>query len=300
MKIIDCITYFNEPLLFEIRLNILEKFVDEFIVCEAKYTHSGERKKLNFDIEKFHNFRKKIKYLIVENEPNNLIDIKNSDETDNSLHRSNAQKRIFHQREIILKEVKKYHQNDWVIYSDSDEIPNLEMFNLKECKNKIVLFNQKLFYYKFNLHLSNNNWFGSKACRVKDLSSITDLRNTKNKKYGWWRADTFFKKDKFINLKIVENGGWHFAEIKSPEEVFEKHKNDEHHDEFELTGITLDDVKKMIKNRYIPYNHKADKKNLNARWGKDVRVFLSKINNNMLPKYLIENQKKYSIWFDEN
>ena len=48
MKIIDCITYFNEPLLFEIRLNILEKFVDEFIVCEAKYTHSGERKKLNF------------------------------------------------------------------------------------------------------------------------------------------------------------------------------------------------------------------------------------------------------------
>ena len=46
MKIIDCITYFNEPLLFELRLNILEKFVDEFIVCEARYTHAGEKKKL--------------------------------------------------------------------------------------------------------------------------------------------------------------------------------------------------------------------------------------------------------------
>ena len=64
------------------------------------------------------------------------------------------------------------------------------------------------------------------------MHSITELRNIKTKKYGWWRLDTFFKKDKFINLKIIDNGGWHFAEIKSPEEIYEKHKNDEHHDEY--------------------------------------------------------------------
>ena len=45
MKIFDCITYFDEPMLFEIRLNILDKLVDEFIVAEALYTHSGKRKK---------------------------------------------------------------------------------------------------------------------------------------------------------------------------------------------------------------------------------------------------------------
>ena len=61
MKIIDCITYFNEPLLFELRLNILEKFVDEFIVCEARYTHAGEKKKLNFNIDDFKKFKKKNK-----------------------------------------------------------------------------------------------------------------------------------------------------------------------------------------------------------------------------------------------
>ena len=44
MKIIDCITYFNEPMLFDLRLNILEKFVDEFLVCEARYTHAGKKK----------------------------------------------------------------------------------------------------------------------------------------------------------------------------------------------------------------------------------------------------------------
>ena len=46
MKIFDCITYFDEPLLFDLRLNILNEYVDEFIVCEATFTHSGQKKKL--------------------------------------------------------------------------------------------------------------------------------------------------------------------------------------------------------------------------------------------------------------
>ena len=106
MKIIDCITYFDEPMLFDLRLNILEKFVDEFLVCEAKYTHA-EKKNLNFDIKNFKNFKNKINYIVVENEPTDLAKIKNLDETNNSLLRSNAQKRIFHQREAIFQEVKK-------------------------------------------------------------------------------------------------------------------------------------------------------------------------------------------------
>ena len=298
MKIIDCTTYFNEPLLFELRLNILEKYVDEFLVCEARFTHSGEKKNLNFEINRFKQFRNKINYIVIDNEPNDLIETKNIDTHQNSFFRINAQKRIFHQREAIFKEVKKNNKDDWVIYSDSDEIPNLEVFNLKNCKNKFVLFKQKLFYYKFNLCLPGHDWFGSKACKVKDLHSITELRNIKTKKYWWWRLDTFFKKDKFINLKIIDNGGWHFAEIKSPEEIYEKHKNDEHHDEFELTGIKLEDVRNMIKNRYIPYNHKAEKKNFDSRWGKDIKVQLSKVNEKELPSFLVLNKKKYSTWFD--
>ena len=298
MKIIDCITYFNEPLLFELRLNILEKYVDEFIVCEARFTHAGERKNLNFDIDKFKKFKDKINYIIIENEPNNLIEDKNIGVQNNSLYRANAQKRILHQREAIFNAVKKNNGDDWVVYSDSDEIPNLEEFDLKKCNNKFVLFKQKLFYYKFNLSLPEYDWFGSKACRVKNLNSITDLRNIKTKKYEWWRVDTLLKKNKFINLKIIDKGGWHFAQIKSPEEIYEKHKNDEHHDEFELTGIKLDDVKKMVVNRYIHYNHKADKKDFNSKWGKNIKVKLLKTQDEVLPKYLVQNKKKYNIWFD--
>ena len=149
------------------------------------------------------------------------------------------------------------------------------------------------------MSLSNFPWFGSKACRVKDLNSITDLRNIKTKKYDWWRVDTLFKKNKFINLEIVENGGWHFSEIKTPEEIFEKHLNDEHHDEFELTKIGLKDIKKMISNRYIHYDHKADKKDFNLKWSKDIKVKLSKVEDEELPTYLIKNKKKYDMWFDD-
>ena len=107
-----------------------------------------------------------------------------------------------------------------------------------------------------------------------------------------------FKKNKFINLKIINNGGWHFSEIKSPEEIYEKHKNDEHHDEFELTNIKLNDIKEMISNRYIHYNHNADKKDFNLKWSKNIKVNLSRIDDLLLPKYLTKNKNKYSNWFD--
>lgn len=45
MKIYDCITFSNEKLLYNLRLNILDKFVDKFIVIEANYTHAGNKKK---------------------------------------------------------------------------------------------------------------------------------------------------------------------------------------------------------------------------------------------------------------
>ena len=99
MKIIDCITYFNEPMLFELRLNILDKHVDEFIVCESLFTHAGKKKKLFFDIKKFENFSKKIKHIVLENEPNTLIKGTENKKGQNIL-RQNAEK------ELSIKETK--------------------------------------------------------------------------------------------------------------------------------------------------------------------------------------------------
>ncbi len=298
MKIIDCITYFDEPLLFELRLNVLDEFVDEFVVSEATFTHSGKKKNINFDISRYEKFKHKIKHLIISEKPDDLFEINEKNKSNNSLYRLNAANRIQFQRNYINKYLKQFSPNDWIIYSDSDEIPNLNKIDLHKCKKKVIVFKQLFFYYKFNLSLTSYDWFGTKACRLKDLSSIDELRNLKPKKYSWWRLDTFFKKDKFINIKIVDEGGWHFTELKTPKEIYMKHKNDEHHDEFDMTGITEADIEKMVKDKYIPYDHSIDKKDLKSKWGKKIRVNLTKIDDDKLPNYLIENKSKYSTWFD--
>ena len=114
--------------------------------------------------------------------------------SNNIIYRMNAAKRIRHQRNEIVKVLSGNDPNDWIIYSDSDEIPNLKNFDLKKCKNKIVLFNQLLTYYKFNLSLSGYEWFGSKACRLKNLSSIDTLRNIKTKNIPGGELIQFLKK----------------------------------------------------------------------------------------------------------
>ena len=259
MKVFDCITYFDEPLLYDIRLNILSKHVDNFVVSEAKFTHSGEEKKIKFNKNLYPKFKDRITHLIVENEPNDLRSKNNGNKRLNSI------KRIAHQRDAIKKQFNKNNSEDWIIYSDSDEIPNLENINFRNKKSKVIFFKQNLFYYKFNLTLPSVPWFGSRAIKFKNLNTISDLRNLKPKKYNWWRLDTIFKKDKIINVKIIENGGWHFTEIKTPEEIYLKHKNDEHHDEFDLTGISSQDIEKMVKNNYITYDHKVDGRNLEKK-----------------------------------
>ena len=297
MKIFDCITFFNEPLLFELRLNILNEYVDEFIVCEATYTHSGQKKKINFDKNNYPNFKNKITHIIVDKEPDNLFEINEENKHNNILYRLNASKRIEKQRNAINTVFSKINMNDWIMYSDSDEIPDLSKIKLKSVKKKIILFRQKIFYYKFNLSLDSQDWYGTKACKYKDLKSFSDLRNIKTKKYNWWRIDTIFKKDKFINLEIVNLGGWHFSQIKDPREIYIKNKNDEHHDEFDLTGIKEDDIIDMVNNEYISYDHTADKTDNEKKWNKNNRVYLTKINDNKLPKYLIDNKNKYLNWF---
>ena len=297
MKIFDCITFFNEPLLFELRLNILNEYVDEFIVCEATYTHSGEKKKINFNKNNYPNFKNKITHIIVDKEPDNLFEINEKNKHNNFLYRLNAARRIEKQRNAINTVFSELNINDWIMYSDSDEIPDLSKINFKTVKKKIILFQQKIFYYKFNLNLESQNWYGTKACRYKDLKSFSDLRNIKTKKYNWWRIDTVFKKDKFINLEIINMGGWHFSQIKDPREIYIKNKNDEHHDEFELTGIKEDDIIDMVNNEYISYDHTVDKTENKKKWNKNNRVYLTKINDNKLPKYLIDNKNKYLNWF---
>ena len=76
MKLYDCFQFFDEEMLLDLRLNIMDKYVHKFVITEATYTHNGSKKKLNFDINKFKRFKDKIVYIVVDKHPPNILDIK--------------------------------------------------------------------------------------------------------------------------------------------------------------------------------------------------------------------------------
>ncbi len=294
MKIFDCTTFFNEKMMMDIRFNILDEYVSKFIVVESCFSHSGQKKGLNFDINDYPKFKEKIVYIVIENEPKDLF--KGEELQKNSYYkRLNSIKRIEQSYEYISHGLDCAGDNDLILLSDNDEIPNLSSISNKRLKADFIIFKQLFFYYKFNLLYDRIDWFGTKACKKRKLKNFSDLRNLKNKKYPFWRLDTYFSNIKQINLMIVDNGGWHFTNIKTPEEIYKKLKNFGHHDEFELSNINLANIKEKMKNREVFYNHLADKNSQN-RWNDNYK--LTKTNNEILPKYLQSNFDELKQWFD--
>jgi len=171
MKIIDCTSFYNEHMMYEVRLNVLNDKVDKFIVTESIYSHSGKKKKLNFDIKNYPKFKDKIKYIVIDKEPEGIIEENN----DPSKQRANSLKRIELSYDAHFKEVKDANEDDLILLSDNDEIPNLDSIEFKKNKNDIIFFNQLFFYYKFNLLYDRMKWIGTKACKKKKLISFSWL-----------------------------------------------------------------------------------------------------------------------------
>lgn len=291
MKIIDCTTYYSEDLMLDVRFNILDKYVSKFIITESMFSHSGEKKSLNFDINNFPKFKDKIEYLVIEKEPNG-IDFEN---TSSSAKRMNSLLRIEQSYDFMMQAIKDDSDDDLICLSDNDEIPNFESKHFKNSDNDIYIFKQLFFYYKFNLFYDLMPWYGTKACKKKKLSSFSWLRNLKNKKYPFWRLDTFFSNVKHTNLKIIQDGGWHFTNLKTAKDIFIKLSNFGHHNEFDTSGVTIQDIQNCIDKRIVNYNHLADKSEDNKY---KANYKLQIIEDAILPNYLVKNKDKYKDWFD--
>ena len=291
MKIIDCTTYYSEDLMLDVRFNILNEYVDKFIITESKFSHSGKEKPLNFNINNFPKFKDKIQYLVIENEPEGI------DKNDNSsaVKRMNSLLRINQSYDYMMNAIKDASDDDLICLSDNDEIPNFDSEVFKNSNKDIFIFKQLFFYYKFNLFYDLMPWYGTKACRKKKLVSLSWLRNLKNKRYPLWRLDTLFSKTKQTNLQIVENGGWHFTNLKTAEEIHTKLSNFGHHNEFDVSGVTVKDIQECIDNRIVNYNHQADQ-SADNKYTANYKLQL--IEDKILPKYLISNKQNLKEWFD--
>ncbi len=288
--------FFDEEMLLDLRLNIMDKYVNKFVITESSYMHSGEPKKLIFDIKKYPKFKDKIIYIIVDQPPQNLHKIEESEDlsTKQSKIIENAKKREMYQVNKIQSGLVDADPDDIIIISDLDEIPNLENINFKNIKQKLIFFKQKMFYYKLNLYYKSFPWFGSKACKKKLFKNPEWLRSIKNRKYSKWRMDILFSEKKYSDIHFVNNGGWHFTNIRKPKELEKKLLNFLHHVDFKESGLKLQDLERLMKEKKVMYNHRKDKRDTN--WG-DGEI-LEKIKDEEMPSYIKENFNKYKNWLD--
>jgi beta-1,4-mannosyl-glycoprotein beta-1,4-N-acetylglucosaminyltransferase len=289
--------FFDEEMLLDLRLNILDEFVDKFVIVESSYTHSGKEKKLIFDINKYSKFKKKINYIILKEPPKGIEEISSND-SEGEISRKeilNALKRENLQRDTILNGLKDADSNDWIIVSDLDEIPDLTKVNFNNIKNKIIFFKQKVFYYKLNLELKTLRWIGTKACRKKYLKSPQWLRNIKDKIYPKWRLDILFSEKKYNDIFFIENGGWHFSFVKKPEDIEKKLRSYLHHREYDIDPIGIDKIKNFINSKSVIYDHRVDQTQYKFSGGQK----LEKMDLKFLPKYISSNQEKYSDWLEK-
>ena len=288
--------FFDEEMLLELRLNTLDKFVDKFVIVESVYTHSGKEKKLIFDVNKYPRFKEKIDYIVVRDFPQGIEQISNDDSNLEITNKEimNALRRENFQRNAINRGLANADDNDWIIISDLDEIPDLSNINFNSINNKIIFFKQKVFYYKLNLELKTLRWIGSKACKKKYLKSAQWLRNVKDKIYPKWRLDIMFSEKRYNNIFFVENGGWHFSFVKKPEDIEKKLKSYLHHREYDLDPLGIENIKDLINSKAVIYDHRVDQTQYKFGGGQK----LEKIDIKFLPEYIFSQKEKYLEWLE--
>jgi len=266
-KIFDCVTFFQENVQFELRFNILKHVVDKFIICESIFDHRGKKKGIKFELEKYKKYGNKIKHVVLnEPFPKENIPWKNQ-----AL-----------QREYIFEGIKEGNEDDFIMFSDPDEIPNPNVLKNLFFEKKYGIFMQQMFTYKLNyFNKYESPWEGTRICRKKDLKSVDWLRQkvvTKNLKYPFWRFD------KERSIQIIENGGWHFNYLLKPEEILKKLKSLAETKWDKENFYDLDVIKNKIKSKIDLFgrNHKFEKVNIDDNF----------------PEYIINNIDLYKEWID--
>lgn len=198
----DCFQFFNELDMLKIRLNVMSPIVDKFVISEATETFSGLKKPLYYEENKemFAEFEDKIIHVVVDDTPEGF-----------------THDRDTFQKNAVTRGLKDCTDEDIIIFSDLDEIPNPEKIKeiLKDFQeDKIYHFAQRLFYCYLNMEEVSGNllsyagefegvarkkWIGSKMCSYK-------LLREQNLLLGELR----FPERKEIGIR-VEDGGWHFG-----------------------------------------------------------------------------------------
>lgn len=266
MKVYDCFIFNNENHILDIRLNELNKFVDYFIIIEFGETHQGKKKKQLIDKNILKNFEKKVRYFFIEK----------FEKINDSWGRENFQ------RNCLNLGLYDALDEDLIIVSDVDEIPNLMNINFNDINDYVFAFSHTHYMYKLNL-IRKNSWIGSKLCKKKIFISPQWLRSLKvHKKYKFYRVDKILSKTYYPKFKIINNSGWHFGWLKNTNEIIEKLASYAH-TEHNIKSLKNPDFINRCINKRISFLNTSEKLTLDK-------------NLNNLPKYISKNKSLFKDW----
>ena len=269
MSLYDCFMYFDEDVILDLRLNTLSEYVDTFVIAEATRDHAGKEKKLNFNFNNFSKFKDKIKYLIVDDLP---LDVKSKKKNWSDNHWRDQ-----HQRNSLAKGFYNCDENDLIMISDIDEIPNPKKLSDFKIENKYACFMQKNFQSKLNLmNMTDKYWMGTKICQKKYLKSPQWLREIKTKKRPFWK---FYKPKE---PQLIYNGGWHFSFLKKPEDISIKIKAYSHQEFYKDEFVDVNKIAERIENNQDLFdrNYKYQKIDI----------------DDSFPKYILDNKTMFKEW----
>ena len=260
-KYFDCITFFDENFLTNLRFEILDKYVDYFIVCESKYDHKGRSKPVNFNL-KNEKFKSKVRHIVIEEQFPDL---------------SNGWLAESYQRERIIDGLYDATDEDYIFFSDSDEIPNPKILENFSLKKKYAILLQKMYVYKINIfNKYETPWEGTRVCKKKFLKNFTHLRKKiikKNVSKPFWRIEI----EK--NIEIINEGGWHFNNLYDIETISKKIATFPHSEFHSDKYTNLENIKKRIDNLEDVFGrgHRYEKVELDKSY----------------PQYVLENLKLF-------
>jgi beta-1,4-mannosyl-glycoprotein beta-1,4-N-acetylglucosaminyltransferase len=293
MKIYDAFLFFNELDLLEIRLNLLNDQVDYFVISESDLTFSGKPKPLYYSENKdrFKQFEKKIIHQVITDNPTDftiLAKFKKSENKDeecmnniysfideatnfpkNELHWG----RDFYQRECLHRALLRCDDDDIIIFSDVDEIPNPDAVKQTLAlfpSNEIYTLRQKEFDYYLNMY-REDNWMGPRIALYSSLKTLSLNKIRAIREGGRTLVDS----------PDVQNGGWHFTSLGGTEKIIQKIESWGHQE------LNTDAIKKNVTK-----NVKSGKDIFNRPGIKKLQQI--KIDEETFPKWLVENIGRYS------
>lgn len=235
--IYDCFVFYDELDLLEIRLNTLSDVVDRFVLVESRKTYLDKDKELFYEKNKdrFEAFNSRIIHVVVDDFPKfnwkKLRKFRNWDRED-------------YQRNSLMRGLQNLNEDDVIIFSDVDEIPNPEMVKKYAHTEGIKTFYHGLYYYYLNNMVIDHNepnefykgykpWHGSVMCSAKYYTKKTspnDMRTYRNSPK---------------NIKVMD-GGWHYSFMGGTDMILKKLKSYSHLEYFKDGMISREWVEQQV------------------------------------------------------